>query len=167
MTENRTPSSVKALKRTAGSKPGMARSGLGQDLAGDLDGHPLDQGQVAVEGHDDGQEEPHLLLRQVGVGVDGRGQLGVGHDDHVVLGGPDGRVAPGDVADLALLARLQADVVARPDLPGHQDVQPGEEVGERVLQGQGHGQAADAEGREQRRDGDAEVVEDEARSRWR
>ena len=35
----------------------------------------------------------------------------------------------------------------------------GEEVRERVLEGEGDREAADAEGRQDRRDGDAEVVE--------
>ena len=68
--------------------------------------------------------------------------------------------APVEVDDLALDAGVELHVVADAHLTGQRHEQPGEQVGQRLLQRQRDGQAADAEGGEHRADLDAELVQD-------
>jgi hypothetical protein len=62
---------------------------------------------------------------------------------------------------VAFFAGGQSDEVADFDLFGDEDVDAGEEVGERVLEGEGGGQAADAHGGEEWGDREAEGLEQE------
>ena len=78
-------------------------------------------------------------------------ELGVGHDDQVIGEHAQPGRAPAEVGDVAFLAGIQLDVVAESDLTGERDEEPGKEVRQRLLQRQRHGQAADAERGEHRR----------------
>lgn len=125
---------------------------LGERLPGDLHRDALDVGEVAPVRDPDLDQDRHLGPRPVEVRDDGRRQPGVGDQDHVVADVPERGVPPVDVDHVAFLAAVEPHVVAGDDLLGGQDVQAGEQVRERVLQREGHGQAADSQGGEQRGD---------------
>ena len=78
----------------------------------------------------------------------------------LLRGGANGGAAPTDVGDVTFFARVEAYVVAQTDLSGYGHIKPAEQVGEGVLEREGYGEAADAEGGEERGDGDVEVVQD-------
>src|SRR3989304_4902364 len=74
----------------------------------------------------------------------------VRHHDDVVLEHPHARRAPAHVHDVALDVPGDLDVVADADRAVHEQVHAGEQVRERVLEGERDGEAADAEGGEGR-----------------
>src|SRR5437762_2300134 len=53
-------------------------------------------------------------------------QFRIRNDDDIVLEGSNGRAAPGDVADIALFARIQLDVIANPYLACQGNIEPAE-----------------------------------------
>ena len=95
------------------------------------------------------------------VGQHRRCEAGVRHQDQVVRELSQGGVPPGYVDDVALLATVHPHVVPAAYVLGGDEVDAREEVGERVLQGQRHRESPDAEGRQQRRDGDPERLQDD------
>ena len=85
----------------------------------------------------------------------------LGDDHQVVEGRPEAGAAPVDLRDVAAQAAFQLNVVPRPHDFARGQVRAGEEVAQGGLERQGHGEAADAEARNEGADLDAELVEDE------
>ncbi len=130
-----------------------------QHLAGDLDGDVLHVIEVAAVVHADLDEHGEIPFGQVVVRDHGLGQLGVGHEHEVVGQHADRRGSPADIRHVALLAAVESHVVSQADLSRRDHVQPREQVRQRVLQRERDRQPADAEGREQGRDRDAQAVQ--------
>ncbi len=132
-----------------------------EDVARGLEGDALDLLEVAAVG--DGQRDGDRALGQrlLVVHQGGGGDALVRHDDHIAGRGPERRVAPAHVGDSARGTGRELDVVADANLFRDECGDTGEEVRQGVLQGEGRCETADAEGCEQRRDGDAVRVEDQ------
>src|SRR5437867_2801739 len=131
------------------------------DLPPHLDGHDLDFSQIRVVAHADVELHRLLGIGQAEIGGDGRSELGVRNDREIVRQLADRGVAPGDVLDVALLPRAKPNEVTRSHLARQEDVDPGEEIREGILQRQSDRQPADSEGGEERRAGNAEPLEDD------
>ena len=151
-------------KRITGSAAGNAAVHVAHDLARDVGRLPLDVIEVRVVPDADADLDEHLRIGTREVRGDRRRELRVRHDEKAASGLADARVAPRDVLDDALLARVQAHEVAGLDLPGEEDVETREEVRESVLERERHREASDAEGRDERRDRDAERLEDDEKA---
>ena len=144
-----------------GDEIGNASRHLLHHLRRDLAGHPFDLRQIAVVVDADVDQDGHVLLLQRIVRDDQLRQFHVGDQDEIAGQRPDLRVPPADVADVPLLAGVELQVVPHPDLLGCDDMESREKVRERVLEREGDGQPTDAEGRQDRGDGDPEAVEDD------
>src|SRR5262245_27655290 len=116
----------------------------------------LDQIWIGAVVHGDPEEQRHPRLRQVVVRDDRLGHLLVGNRDDDVLQHAHAGRPPSDVDDMALDRVGDPDVVAHADRLVREQVDPREEIRERVLQGQRDRDTADAERGEDRRDLDAE-----------
>ena len=116
--------------------------------------HGVEATLLGHGGHEQGQahvsDRPQLDERLI---VDDR----VGNDDGLPGTVDDGRMAPGDVAHHAA-AGAHRYVVARLHQAGDAHLQAAYEVGQRVLEAQRYGDAADAQRREQRAHVDAEAA---------
>ena len=121
--------------------------------------HGLDLVQVARVIDGDRHQDRHLVLRPVVVGHDRLRHLRVRDDDHVVWDLTDRGVAPVDVDDVPLLAGLQRDIISDLDLARRQQMDPGEQVRQRVLKRQRDRQTTDAQRGQDRRDRDAERLQ--------
>ena len=140
---------------------GVTARNLAHHLPGDLDRDALHDLEVAVVAHADRHGDSQATLRLVIVGQHRRCEACVRHQDQVVRELSQGRMPPGYVDDVALLATVHPHVVPAAYVLGGDEVDAREEVGERVLQGQRHRESPDAEGRQQRRDGDPERLQDD------
>ena len=120
---------------------------------------PLHALHVGPVGNGGPELERDLRIGQVVVRDDRLQEPFVRDDDRVVGGGAKPGGAPADPDHPALVARVEPDVVTQPERAIGLEVDAGEEVAERVLEGEGHRQAAHAEGRDERRHPHAEVVE--------
>lgn len=76
---------------------------------------------------------------------DGGGEFGVGNDDGGVRERLHARGAPAELADEAFLATFHKDVIADLNWIIEAEIESREKIGERVLQGERDGNAADAE----------------------
>jgi hypothetical protein len=128
-------------------------------LPADLDGDPLDVLEVALIADPARDGHGYLVLGQVVVGDDGGCHRSVRDNEDVVRELADNRVAPVRILDVSLHPVVKLDEVARLYLARGEDVDTGEQVAQRVLQGEGNRQAANAQGGEQRRNGHSKAVE--------
>ncbi len=140
-------------------EPGHAALDLPHHLAPHVHRDALDVPEIRPVAHADLEQDRLLGVGEGEVRGDGGGELRVRDDRQVVRQLADGRVAPGDVLHVPFLARTEPDEVSRAHLAGEENVNPGEQVGQRVLQGEPHGQPAHAQGGEQRGNRDPERVE--------
>src|SRR5512144_1629927 len=129
----------------------------GRSLFRFLDQDALHLRRVRGIAYAHGNLERHLLLRQVVIGDHALGKLVVGDDVHVVRQHPDPRGPPRDVIDVPLLPGFQLDEITHANRFFHEDVDAREQVGQSVLESQGYGQAADAQGCDKRGDRNAEI----------
>lgn len=144
-----------------GLETGDAVFAVIQDMAGHAEGDVFDVLQVVVISNGQGNGNGTFCQRLFIVGQRRRGDALVGDDDHVPRRRADGRIAPVHVDDTARFPTGQPDVIAHVYLFRYEGRNAGKEVGQRILQGQGRCQAAGAEGRQERRNGDAVGTEDE------
>ena len=152
------PASVTSM-RLRGRLAGDQRGELG-GRAGELVVEAgLDGGRFRGRRDDEVDRHSHRRRRQVEVGEDRLRQLLVRHDDGVVLQRAQPRRPPADRFDVPLfpLGVVDLDVVARAHGAVGQQVEAGEEVGQRLLQRQRDGQRADAQRGHQRRDRDPQA----------
>ena len=92
------------------------------------------------------QAQGQATVRQAEIGDRGARDRLVRHDDDRVGEGSDARGPPPDVDHEALGVVGHLDVVAHPDRPVCEEMDAREEVRQRVLQREGDGDAADAQG---------------------
>ena len=131
------------------------------DLVRHLKGHALHLVEVARIADADGNGDGDFLRGHIVVRENGRCKLLVRHDDRVAAQGLHRREAEVDVGDLAFLARRYAHIVADANLAREDELQSREDVRQRLLHTEGESRAADAHRREDRRDGDARVLQDD------
>ena len=131
------------------------------DLVRHLKCHALHLVEVARIADADGNGNGDFLRRHVVVRENGGCELLVRHDDRVAAQCLHRREAEVDVGDLALLRRRDTHIVADADLAREDELQPRENVRQRLLHTEGERRAADAHRREDRRDGDARILQDD------
>ena len=89
----------------------------------------------------------------------------VWYDYHIgIAGRNNGRETPGDVSNAAFLAGAQADVIPDAKLFGKNQMQAGEDVGQRFLQGEGDGHTTDAQGSQDGGNGNSVILKNDEES---
>ena len=133
-----------------------------QNLTRDLECHLLHMLEIAVVAHPHLHADPERLARHAEV-LHHRGrQQCVRHRQEVAVGEREDRgVTALHVRDPALVARVESHIVLWSDLLGENDLNAGKEVAERILQRERDREATDSQCPNERRDVDAEVLQND------
>ena len=138
-----------------GEEEGRGIGEHARNSGGDFKADFLDLGEIGVIGDEDGYEGADAGVGEVVVEDDAVGDGFIGDDNGGVGAGLDAGGAPADVSNGAFLVGADADIVTNLDRGFDEEVDAGEDVAEGILESQGNGEAAYAEGREDGGDGDA------------
>ena len=101
-------------------------------------------------------------MRHTEIGDVRRGDFLIRDDDHIAVSGRyDGGKSPGNIGNTSFFAGVQADVVAEAKLLGEDEMQAGENIGQRFLQRKRDSHSADAQCGEDRSDGYSIVLQND------
>ena len=131
------------------------------DSAGSFQRDALDLVQVAVIADADRNRDSQCLLRNVVICYDGGSNLLVWYDDSIAGVGQYGGETPGNVRYTAFFTAAKPYIVFRAQLLGQNKMYAGKDVGQGVLQPEGYGHAANAQGGHNGRYGDAAIFQDD------
>ena len=147
---------AKGMKAQARLETAQCPFNGGHYVARNFKCNPLDFRQVAVVMDAYIHRHAQLFFGQAEVDDDARRQFGIRYHHFRVAEHANMRAAPSDSADVALLAALKLDEIARRDRLFGNHENAGEKVGEGILQRQRHGERSNTEGSQDWRNRDAD-----------